>query len=44
MSNLVPDPGDRSDSQITPGEKRDRVDLYFQDLIALYARSNCSGY
>jgi hypothetical protein len=34
MSNLVPDPGDRSDSQITPAENRDRVDLYFQDLIA----------
>lgn len=35
MSNLVPDPGDRSDSQITPAENldRDRVDLYFQDLI-----------
>ena len=34
MSNLVPDPGDRSDSQINPVENRDRVDLYFQDLIA----------
>jgi hypothetical protein len=35
MSDLVPDPGDRSDSQITPVENRDldRVDLYFQDLI-----------
>jgi hypothetical protein len=33
MSNLVPDPGDRSNSQITPVENRDRVDLYFQDLI-----------
>lgn len=33
MSNLAP-PGDRSDSQITPVENRDRVDLYFQDLIA----------
>jgi hypothetical protein len=35
MSNLVPDSGDRSDSQITPVENRgrDRVDLYFQDLI-----------
>jgi hypothetical protein len=34
MSNLVPDPGERRDSQSTPGEKRDPVDLYFQDLIA----------
>jgi hypothetical protein len=33
MSNLVPDPGDRSDSQITPSD-RDSPDLYFQDLIA----------
>jgi hypothetical protein len=33
MSNLVPDPGDRSDSQITPAENRDGVDLYFQDSI-----------
>lgn len=35
MSNLFPDPGDRSDIQITPVENRDRdrVDLYFQDLI-----------
>jgi hypothetical protein len=35
MSNLVPDPGDLSDSQISPIENRDRdrVDLYFQDLI-----------
>jgi hypothetical protein len=35
MSDLVPDPGDRSDSQITPAENqdRDRVALYFQDLI-----------
>jgi hypothetical protein len=35
MSDLVPDPGDRSDSQITPAENQDRerVDLYFQDLI-----------
>jgi hypothetical protein len=35
MSNLVPDPGDRSDRQITPVEKqdRDRLDLYFEDLI-----------
>lgn len=34
MSNLFP-PGDLSDSQITPLENRDRdrVDLYFQDLI-----------
>ena len=34
MSNLVPDPGERSDSQITPVENRDLVDWYFQDLIA----------
>ena len=34
MSNLVPDPGDRSDIQITPVENRDLVDWYFQDLIA----------
>jgi hypothetical protein len=35
MSDLVPDPKNRSDSQITPAENRDRdrVDLYFQDLI-----------
>jgi hypothetical protein len=33
MSNLVLDPGDRSDSQITPSD-RDSPDLYFQDLIA----------
>jgi hypothetical protein len=32
MSDLIPDSGDRSDSQITPAENRDRVDLYFQDL------------
>ena len=34
MSNLVPDPGERSDIQITPVENRDLVDWYFQDLIA----------
>ena len=40
MSNLVPDPGDRNDSQIVPNvseassaENRDSPDLYFQDLI-----------
>lgn len=33
MSNLVPDPADRDDSQITPND-RDSTDLYFQDLIA----------
>ncbi len=40
MSNLVPDPGDRNDSQIIPNvseassaENRDSPDLYFQDLI-----------
>jgi hypothetical protein len=32
MSNLVPDPGDRSDSQITPNDI-DSNNLYFQDLI-----------
>ncbi|AFY94505.1 hypothetical protein [Chamaesiphon minutus] len=32
MSNLVPDSGDRSDSQITPND-RDSPDLYFQELI-----------
>jgi hypothetical protein len=33
MSNLVPDPGDRNDSQLTPIDS-DSPDLYFQDLIA----------
>jgi hypothetical protein len=33
MSNLVPDPGDPNDSQITPTD-RDSSDLYFQELIA----------
>jgi hypothetical protein len=40
MSNLVPDPRDRNDSQIVPNvreassaENRDSPDLYFQDLI-----------
>jgi hypothetical protein len=33
MSNLVPDPGDRSDGQLTPIDNNS-PDLYFQDLIA----------
>jgi hypothetical protein len=48
MSNLVPDPGDRNDSQLTPND-RDSPNLYFRDLIvqqqsALASTTDISEY